>query len=147
MGLFRQASRGSEERWASSGRLGRSGRRKEINPLSRECKFPPPKRQAPGTQGWERERDCQPALLGQTVTHNRRNRNMGQEACSEPCHMALAVIKTRNGRGGKECVPLCPSVLPLGLTRKKIKLNSHRHLLKKLNSHPPLQPNSPWTKC
>lgn len=31
--------------------LGRSGQRKEMNPVSRKCKFPPPKRQAPGTQG------------------------------------------------------------------------------------------------
>ena len=49
-------------------------------------------------------------------------------------------------RQGRRMCPPCPSVLPLGLTRKKGKLNSHRHLLKKLQSHPPLQPNSPWTK-
>lgn len=50
-------------------------------------------------------------------------------------------------RRGRRMCPPCPSVLPLGLTRKKGKLNSHRHLLKKLQSHPPLQPNSAWTKA
>ena len=78
--------------------VGRSGWRKEMNPISRKYNSHRPKAK-PQVHGPDRKTASQPSL--DTVTRNQRQRNIGQEACTEPCHVSIVGMKMGNAEGGR----------------------------------------------